>query len=505
MTTQTAAASAASGDGASQGHITGFGSAGYRTYVLNALLVIYILNFVDRAILSVVARPLKAELGVSDTAFGLLSGFGFALLYTLVGIPLARVSETRNRVVIMAICLVTWSIFTALCGLSSEITIGGIVIGGFWMLLVFRIGVGIGEAGCTPPANSLIADYYPANKRSTALGYYAMGVTLGTMLANMIGGPVADAYGWRAAFFILGLPGVAVAIILLLTVKEPPRGYTDPPGAARKARASWGDTFKILFSKPSYWLMATGAMLAAFCGYAIANFQSLYLQRTFELSAGQASLWINAPAYLAGAVGTMLTGWLAEKIGKKSISAIAWLPALGLFLCVPLYFWAFMTDSMIWCLVGLASGHFVKYGYLAAQYTIGQGVVPAYMRATATAILLFVINLLGYGLGPPAAGIISDIFFSADLAGAGFAGVLDRQMCDAAQEAVRIAGNAGASIGDTLAGLAKPITEDQLAFCNAANADSTQKSMLFISAIYALSAVFFVLCMFTLKKDMEAK
>ena len=166
---------------------------------------------------------------------------------------------------------------TALCGLSREVTIGGLVIGGFWSLLLFRVGVGVGEAGCTPPANSLISDYYPPRKRSSALGYYAMGVTLGTMLANLIGGPITDAFGWRVAFFALGLPGVAFAIVFFLTVKEPPRGYSDPGGAsAPRERVPFAAGLKELTSKSSFWFMTASCTLAAFCGYGVSSFQSLY-------------------------------------------------------------------------------------------------------------------------------------------------------------------------------------------------------------------------------------
>jgi MFS family permease len=503
MGTQTAAAGA-SGSDATQGHITGFGSPGYRSYVLNALLVIYILSFMDRALLSVVARPLKAEIGITDFWFGLLTGAGFAVLYTIVGIPIARFSETKNRVWIIGISLALWSAFTAFTGLSADIVIGGtVVLSGFMVLLLCRIGVGIGEAGCTPPANSLIADYYPASKRSSALGYYAMGVTLGTMLANLVGGAITDAYGWRAAFYILGVPGVAIAALLVFTVKEPPRGFSDTPEAKKAQKASLSQAMKEMFSKPSWWTMTAGATLAAFCGYAIAGFQSLYLQRTFDLSAGQAAQWVNAPAYLAGAVGTVLTGWIVMKIGKRSITSIAWLPAIGLAASVPFYVWGFTSTSLIICAVGLSLGHFVKYGYLAAQYTISQGVVSGTVRATSTAIMLFVINILGYGLGPPFAGFLSDLFFSAAATEAGFPGFTNAG-CDLAQEAIKKAG-AGADISSILAGLSKPISEAQYAFCGPANSSATQNSMLVISGIYAVSGLCFLACMFTLKKDMVSK
>lgn len=490
-----------------EGSNEGFGSRGYRTYVLNALLIIYILNFIDRALLSVVARPLKAELGISDTAFGLLTGFGFAFLYTIVGIPLARIAERKNRVAIIAICVALWSVMTALCGLATEVTLLGVTIGGFWVLLACRIGVGIGEAGCTPPANSLIADYYPPKKRSSAMGYYAMGVTLGTLGANLVAGPIADSFGWRYAFFILGIPGVLIGLVLWLTVKEPPRGYSEPGGPKKVVRAGFSEAFKELFSKPSYWWMVGGATMAAFCGYAISAFQSLYIQRAFDLTAGQASVWFNVPAYAGGAVGTFALGYIASKM--KSASAVAWLSAGGLILCVPFFGFAFTTTGMVACVIGLALGNAIKYGYLAAQYTIAAGVVSMRVRATSTAIMLFVVNLLGYGLGPPAAGIVSDMVFSPALEEAGYSETLDRSMCDAAERAVIFANRASETeltatqVSDVLAGLAQPIDDAQFAFCREHNQSSTRMSMLFLTVLYALAGIFFIFSARGLKRDMQ--
>lgn len=487
----------------------GYGSFGYRTYVLNALLLIYILNFIDRSLLSVVARPLKAELGISDTAFGLLTGFGFALLYTFVGIPLARVAERRNRVIIMSVCVALWSVMTALCGLAAEVTIFGVVIGGFWILLACRVGVGIGEAGCTPPANSLIADYYPPHKRSAATGYYAMGVTLGALAANLVAGPVADEFGWRYAFFILGLPGVAIALLFYLTVKEPPRGYSDPPGAPKVERAGFAEGLKELFSKASYWWMVAAATMAAFCGYAIGAFQSLYVQRTFDLTAGQAALQVNVPAYAAGAIGTFVLGWLASRM--KSGSAIAWLAAAGLFLSVPAFGWAFTTSNLLFCVIGLGLGNALKYGYLAAQYSIAAGVVSMRVRATSTAVLLFVVNLLGYGLGPVFAGLVSDFWFGRSLSEAGLTGSVNRSMCDAGQQAVTFAQRGAeaalseSEIANVLAGLKAPLSPDQYAFCLTANQSSTSASMLTLTVLYLVAALFFVLCAFPLKRELAGQ
>ena len=475
--------SVTSAQGDSPGVMEGFGTRAQRTYVLNALLLIYIMNFIDRGLLSVVAPVMKPELGISDTAFGLLTGFGFALFYTIVGIPLAQISERRNRVAIIAICLALWSLMTALCGLSREVTIGGLVIGGFWSLLLFRVGVGVGEAGCTPPANSLISDYYPPRKRSSALGYYAMGVTLGTMLANLIGGPITDAFGWRVAFFALGLPGVAFAIVFFLTVKEPPRGYSDPGGAsAPRERVPFTAGLKELATKSSFWFMTASCTLAAFCGYGVSSFQSLYLVRSFDLTAGQAAVWINVPVALAAAVGTFATGWVVSKIAKKRPTAIAWLPGLGLVLCVPFYILAFMTNTLWLCAVGLALGAFIKYGYLAAQYTIAQGVVRNTMRAVSTAIMLFVVNLLGYGLGPLFIGALSDVFFNMQLAAANV-GDVTRASCTLLEA------------GDTSA-LAEA--------CAMANPVSLQYSMLVTVSLYVLSGVLLIMAAKPLKKELQA-
>ncbi|MBM4219003.1 MAG: MFS transporter [Gammaproteobacteria bacterium] len=487
----------------------GFGTPGYRAYVLNMLLLVYVLNFVDRGLLAVVARPLKAEIEISDTAWGLLTGFGFALLYTTAGIPIARLAETRNRVWIMAVCLAFWSLMTVASGLAADIAVGGFVISGFWVLLVCRIGVGLGEAGGTPPANSLIADYFPPRRRPAAIGYYAMGVTLGTLLANLVGGPVADWFGWRAAFLILGLPGVAVAVVLVLTTREPPRGYTDPPHMPRPAEVSLRDGWNELLSRPAYWWMTAGATIAAFCGYAIVSFQALYLQRSFDLTAGEAALQFSAPAAAAGALGTWLMGQTASALGERTPGAVAWLAAAGLLAAIPFYFLAFTASSLWVCAVSLSLAYFVKYGYIGAQFTITQGVVSMRVRATATAVLLFIVNLVGYGLGPLFAGIVSDASFARAQSQSVVAEGLTRSMCDAAQQQVtdasRLASTPplGAELPALLAELPQPITAVQYGFCLEANASSTQFSMLLITSLYVLAALAFVASARRLRHDLQ--
>lgn len=482
MGTQTAAAGAPASP--SDGHLTGYGSKPYRSYVLNALLIVYILNFLDRGLLGVVSEPVMNELKITDGQFGLLTGFTFAFFYALVGIPLARFAEHGNRVWIMSICIALWSGATALCGLANETVIFGVTFSGFVMLALARVLVGVGEAGCTPPANSLIADYYPPARRSTALGYYAMGVTVGTLSANLIGGPVVTEFGWRYAFVLIGLIGIGIAVVFKLTVKEPPRGYSDPPTAVRPKRASFGDALKELASKKTFWLMTTGATLSSFCGYGITTFQTSFIRRTYEVSQNEATLLFNVPSAFAASIGVFFTGWLAEKMMKRHPNAIAWLPAAGLIICVPFYLVGFSAENKWVALVGICMGAAVKYGYLAAQYTIGQGVVGMRTRATATAILLFIVNLVGYGLGPPFIGYLSDILFVMQANAEGFADVA-RASCK----------------GDALAALA----DAQQAFCRSADAKALQNSLVITAALYVLPAIFFLLCIKTLQKDLVAK
>ena len=470
-------------EGEAINQITGYGTQRYRTYVLSALTLIYIMNFVDRGLLAVVGPDLVPELGISDTQFGLLTGFGFALLYTIVGIPLARYADKAHRVWIMSVCVALWSLMTALCGLATDVTVGSVTIGAFWILLMCRVGVGIGEAGCTPPANSLIADYYAPRDRSQALGVYAMGVTLGTMFANLIGGWVTDAFDWRAAFFVVGLPGLLIAAVFKLTVKEPPRGYTDPTGTQSKDQVTFREAISELTTKPAFWLMTGGATVAAFCGYGISSFQSIFLVRAHEITAGEAAIWINAPVSLSSAIGTFVTGWLATKLYKKHPGAIAWLPAAGLALSVPFYVFAFTTQNLLYAAIGLIIAGFVKYGYLAAQYTIGQGVVSMRVRATATAVLLFVVNLIGYGFGPLFIGAISDIFFVNGVAELGVAAEeLTRNQCHP-----RVIGELSGNLQSV---------------CGEVYAQSLQSAMVIMALLYVASSLFFLLTWPRLKKDM---
>ncbi len=478
-----------------------YGTASYRGYVLISLTLVYTLNFIDRNLLGILAPPIVAEFGLTDTEYGFLNGPPFALFYALMGIPIAIAADRYNRVAIMALCIAVWSLMTALCGFASS----------FVFLLVARIGVAIGEAGGTPPSNSIIADYFKPKSRANALGIFAMGVTLGGALAAGFGGlllGVSDEavvsffsmfgmpdvheqlgwgqnFGWRFAFIVLGLPGLLVALILFLTVKEPPRGYSDPPGTQRVQKASIVETLKELGSKASFWTMAVGASLVALVGYGLFGFQSLMMFRVHGMPPAEFALQYAVPLSLISAVGTFLGGFLTEKLSPRSATAVAWIPAVGLGLAIPLYIFGFYMEPGVPQIIVWGLGAACHYAYLGAQYTIGQGVVSQRSRASAIAILLFIIALIGNGLGPQIVGILSDMFMKMQIDAGGMGDVLTTAVCR----------------GRDLSAL----TAEQQAVCATAYGEGLRQSMSAVVLFFIPAAAFYLLAALTLKKDMVAK
>ena len=489
---------------AGQGHVTGYGTRNYRAYVLGALLLVYILNFIDRSLMGVVSEEIKNDFNLSDWDVGLLNGPPFAIFYAVMGLPIAMWADRSNRVWIMTICIVLWSIMTALCGLAA----------GFLMLLLFRVGVAIGEAGCTPPANSIIADYFPAQSRAGALGVYSTGVTIGTFLAFYFGGQIAgingpefgawlngtglgglfsgvdweNTKGWRIAFVIVGLPGVLIGLLLWSTVKEPPRGFTDPPGTQKVEKSGFSETIKELAGKPSFWWAAIAAAFVAFVGYALFAFQNSYLQRVHGLGVGEASLQYGAPWSLIAAAGTFAGGFLIERFSRKSANWIALIPAIGLALSIPFYLIAIYSENttvVFWLWSGAA---FLHYMYLSSQFMIGQSVVGAKSRATAIAILLILVSLIGNGLGPTFSGAISTIFANSNLAAAGIT----------AEQAATV--SASLCKGTALVG----VTELEAAFCEASR--EGLKGSMAATVMFLLVAVFaYVMCTRTFRRDIVAE
>ena len=386
-------------------------SPAYTRYAMFLLLGIYIVNFLDRAVVNILAEPIKNDLGLADWQLGLMSGLAFAIFYTVLGIPIARLAERKNRPMIIGTAVAVWSGFTALSGMANS----------FLQLVIFRIGVGVGEAGCTPPAHSLIADYVPKEKRASALAFYSMGTPLGGLLGLVMGGLVADAYGWRAAFLVAGAPGIIFALLCWFTLKEPRKLIAQHSVAIQSTQVSFGETLKYLATKKTFWLIALGAAIKAFIGYGHAPFTASFFLRVHgeEVKALAENFGLQSIGFLglalglmggtAGAISAYLGGQIADKYAKTDLRGYVVVPAFASLLAVPIYIIAVSVPSAslaLWILVinGLLGS--LWYGPV---YAIGQSIVPPHMRATTSAILLFTINLIGLGLGPLAVGILSDI------------------------------------------------------------------------------------------------
>lgn len=485
----------------------GFGSPGYRAYVLTALLVVYIFNFIDRTIINILTEPIKLTFGLEDWQMGLLGGPAFAVLYTFIGIPIARGAERHNRVLIIASAVAIWSLFTALCGFAMS----------FMMLFLFRIGVSIGEAGCTPPAQSLIADYFKPSRRATAVSVYALGVPLGGMLASVFGGQLAglegaqfgawieaigigflfgdldwsQVEGWRVAFVVVGLPGLLLSLIVWRTIKEPPRGYTDPAALQGLEKSSFKEALAVLSKKPAYRHIVFGAMLASFVGYGVGQFTTSFLLRTHGLSIQEASLLYGVVLGLMAAIGVFSSGWIADRVSTKHPKSLVLLPAMGMAASVPLYAFGFLAGNLWFAVPALMIAAMLHYFYLGPMYAVSAGVVDSRMRATSVAITLFVVNLLGYGLGPPLIGILSTVLKSMFLDGQALGLTLE-----ACQPLISLAPEAKSLLGGA--------EQAALAACSSSEARGLQWSIVIFSCIYGWAGLHYLLAGRTLQRDMVA-
>ncbi|MBI1186196.1 MAG: MFS transporter [Alphaproteobacteria bacterium] len=380
---------------------------------MGLLLVIYIMNFVDRQVVNILAEPIKRELGLLDWQLGAMTGLAFALFYTVLGLPIARYAERGHRPYIIAVALAIWSGFTALCGAAQN----------FVQLVLARIGVGVGEAGCTPPAHSLIMDYVPKEKRASALAFYSMGTPLGSLLGMAVGGIVADAFGWRWAFVVCGIPGIILAVVAAMTLVEPRVRKTV---SDLKAKAPTGATFqqalKVLSAKRTFWLVAFAAAVKAFIGYGHAPFTASFFYRNHteeiaELAArfglqsgGFLGLSLGLVAGLGGAFGAFMGGAIADKYGGRDYRAYVSVPAIASLITIPIYIFAVTLPFASFAILTLSLNAVLGTLWYGPVYATAQSIVPPHMRATAAAVMLFVINLVGLGLGPLAVGVLSDVF-----------------------------------------------------------------------------------------------
>jgi len=367
-----------------------------RNYTLFILTLVYAFNFIDRQILVIMQEAIKTELELSDTQLGLLSGFSFAIFYVSVGIPVAYWADRANRRNIIAYSLTIWSGMTALSGLATSYT----------QLLLARIGVGVGEAGGSPPAHSMISDMYSPKKRATALSIYSAGLYLGVVIGFGAGGILSEAYGWRNTFLIVGLPGVLLAVILRLTVPEPARGRFETH--SDEAHPTFTETLRAVLALKSFRYFALGCAMSGFVSYGTSNFVPSLLVRYHGMAPGNIGITLALTAGVGGMIGTFLGGYLTDIFGKKDVRWYLWLPGLTAVIAIPFMMWAFQTDNTK---LMLTLYFFVSIGgtlYLAPSIATAHRLVHPRMRAMTSAILFLVLNLIGLGLGPLLVGALSD-------------------------------------------------------------------------------------------------
>ncbi len=374
-------------------------SRAYRYYTLAILTSVYIFNFIDRQILVILQEDIKAELLLSDTQLGLLSGLSFAIFYVTFGIPIARWADRGVRRNIVALAIGTWSLMTALCGLVTN----------YSQLLAARIGVGVGEAGGSPPAHSMISDLFPPHERATALSIYSMGINFGILFGFVIGGWVNDFFGWRNVFFVIGAPGILMALVVRFSIREPRRGEAEKIAKVADAPPV-RDVLKLLWSRRSFRHMALASGLHAFVGYGVGQWIASFFIRTYELSStGEIATWLGIISGTAGAAGTFCGGYFADKLGKQDARWYIWVPGLATILAVPFSLTVYLINNYYVALSIYLIPVFLGAMFLGPTLAMTHGIVSLRMRALASAILFFVLNLIGLGLGPLITGMISDL------------------------------------------------------------------------------------------------
>ena len=372
-----------------------------RNVTLGLLTAAYFFSYMDRQILAILQEDIKAELLLSDTQLGLLAGFAFAIFYATLGLPVARWADKGNRVNIIGIALALWSAMTAVCGLAQN----------FVQLLLARIGVGIGEAGSSPPSHSIIADLYPPEKRAGAMGIYSLGVVLGVAGGSMIGGTLAHFFGWRVALFAVGIPGIILAVVIKLFVIEPRRGLSDPDRALvpQAAMPGFGEGFRSLFANRAAVHLVMGVTITSLIGYGHTAFGPSFLIRTLGLDKLQIASIVAPVGAVCGTLSAVLGGWLANKAAERwGLHSQAWLVLAMKGVGLPLSF-LFYAAGDPWIAVPIYWASLILINsYLGPTFALIQGLAPLRMRALWAAVTLLVINLIGLGLGPTLIGVISD-------------------------------------------------------------------------------------------------
>jgi predicted MFS family arabinose efflux permease len=373
----------------------------YSNYVLALLFVAYVFNFIDRQILGILLDSIKADLALSDTVMGLLTGTAFAVFYATLGLPIARLADQWARRTIIALGLALWSGMTALTGSVQNL----------WQISAARIGVGVGEAALSPPAHSLISDYFPPERRATALGIYAVGIHVGTLFGFKGGGMLDDAFGWRMAFVIVGLPGLFLAALVWLTVKEPKRGRSDPASANRAPAPPIFEVLRYLMRRPSFVWLAVAMGFTAFAGYAFSVWAPTFLKRVHGMSSSEAGD-LGWPIGIGGALGSILAGWLADRLGRRDPRWWVWVPALAGVGPLPFTLAFLLHGDPTFALLISTPGMAIAAFYQGPSFATVQNLAQPAMRSVASGLMLFITTMIGYAAGPPTIGLLNDHAFA---------------------------------------------------------------------------------------------
>ena len=394
-----ASASSEAGSGSGRA-VSIFDNTAYKSYVLALLVLAYIINTIDRGVLGVVTPLIRQDLDLSDTQLGLLGGTTFAIFYAFMGLPIARLADRWSRVNVLGIAVGLWSAATALCGAAV----------GFFSLFFPRIGVAVGEAGGTPASHSIISDLFSTRQRATALSIYAMAVPFGAAISYFGLGWFSEFYGWRNTFYLIGIPGVVIALLVKFTIKEPPRGYSDGPSASAKpAPPPILDVFSFLIRKKSFMHMGLAAALHSVVWYTGRQWDREFLWRSHELGQGEAGTWL-AIITILGTLGTFAGGYLADKLSRDKDDSrwLMWVPGIACAVMVPIQFFAYLHPNLSIVIPSFIAMVMLASMFFGPSFTVAQTLATVRMRAVSTSVLLFVQTLIGYGLGPLIVGAISD-------------------------------------------------------------------------------------------------
>jgi len=374
-----------------------YNSTRARNYTLGVLTLVYCFSFIDRQLLAILQESIKADLGLSDSQLGLLTGFTFALFYVSAGIPIARMADNGNRRNIISASIFIWSFMTAITGFAQN----------YVQLVLARIGVGIGEAGGNPPSQSMISDIFPEHRRATAMGIYFMGVNIGIMFGFLLGGWLNEVFGWRTAFMVVGLPGILIAILIKLTVAEPTRTIIQN-NTAKSEGTKVRDVMALLWKRRSFRHLSIAAGLQAFVLYSFASWTASFLIRTHGMKTGEVGLWLAMILGVGGAIGVIAGGYVTDRLKARDKRWNVWLPAFVGLISIPFMIYIYLADTGRGALMFAIIPGAISGAYLGPTIATTHGLVGARMRALSSAIISFIINMIGLGCGPFFIGLLSD-------------------------------------------------------------------------------------------------